>query len=371
MWNWWNIARLELLLTFKDKESVFWSLIAPIVFAWFFGTAFGGGGPAAPTRVTLERGDNPEYVAELFAGLLQKEGIVVADSRRARVVLPDSLVPTIVEGKEADIEVVRGGLNDERVQQLSMRVREVLFSLTFTVKESWLDAPPDSGSVAGLIRSEGPIFVESVMLGSVPHEAGRFEHQLPAMLVMFLLFQLTTFFMVMWVQDVQTGKIKRIVMSPTTVRGLFLGQVVSRFLWGCLQVLLIGVAGSLMLGVRFELPWAYTAAMLTAYMVTAISLGLLLASFFQSIEKANAVGVIVALVLAALGGCWWPLEVVPPTMRTVALFLPTGLMMGALGDFVAYGKDAAFPTVNFLGLVAMTVVFFPLGIHRLARQIKG
>jgi ABC-2 type transport system permease protein len=371
VWNWWKIARLELLLAAKDKESVIWSLIAPIAFAWFFGTAFGGG-PEQPTRVSIDRADNPGYVERLFAGLLRKKDVVVVESSRAKIVLPDSLIHKILDGRKANVEVVRGGLDDERSQQLSMSVREVLFTLTFHAKRAWLVSPPDSAAVATLVRTEGPVFVESLDLGNVPHEASGFEHQLPAMLVMFLLFQLTTFYMVMWVQDVQTGKIKRITMSPTSTGELFLGQLTSRFLWGCLQVLLIGGAGSVILGVHFELPWGYTALMLAAYMVAAISLGLLLASFFTSLEKANAVGVITALVLAALGGCWWPLELVrSEVMRTVAMFLPTGLMMSALGGFIAYGKDAAFPTVNFLGLLAMIAVFFPLGIRRLRRQITG
>jgi ABC-type multidrug transport system permease subunit len=370
MGNWWRIAKLELLLAAKDKEAVIWSLVAPIAFAWFFGLTFGGG-PAPPTRVAIERGDNPGYVESIFAGLLQKKEIEVVDERKAKVVLPDSLMHKILDGEQTDIEIIRGGIGDSRVQQLSMRVREIVYKLTFGAKKSWLETPPDSAAIAGLVLSDGPIFVESLNLGKTPHVASGAEHQLPAMVVMFLLFQLTTFFMVMWVQDVQTGKIKRITMSPTTIRGLFMGQLASRFLWGCLQVLMVGGVGSLILGVRLEVPWAYVAVMLAAYMVTAISLGLLLASFFTSLEKANAVGVITALVLAALGGCWWPLEIVSPIMRTAAMFLPTGLMMGALGDFIAYGKDAAFPAINFLGLLAMSAVFFPVGISRLKKQIIG
>jgi ABC-2 type transport system permease protein len=370
VWNWWRIARLELLLAFRDRESVIWSIVAPVAFAWFFGTAFGGG-PTPPTRVAIERAGNPAYVEKIFAELLEKEDIVVVEDRRAKIVLPDSLMKSMLDGDKSDIEIVRGGLSDQRVQQLSMRVREIVFKLTFAAKDSWLHAPPDSAAIAALVGSEGPIFVESRPLGKVPHTPSGFEHQLPAMLVMFLLFQLTTFFMVMWVQDVQTGKIKRITMSPTSVRGLFLGQLVSRFLWGCLQVLLIGGVGSLILGVRLEMPWGYVALMLAAYMVTVLSLGLLLASFFTSLEKANAVGVITTLVLAALGGCWWPIEVVSSTMRTVAMFLPTGLIMTALGDFTAYGRDAAFPTVNFIGLLGMTAVLFPIGVRRLRRQITG
>lgn len=371
MGNWWKIAKLELRLAFRDKESVIWSLAAPIAFAWFFGTMFGGG-PTPQTRVSIDRGTNPGYVEDIFKGLLEKKGVVVLEGQRATIALPDSLMHSIIDGGDADVEIIRGGLGDQRAQQLSMRVREILFTLTFAARKDWLAAAPDSAAIAALVESNGPIYVESRHLGKVPHTASGFEHQLPAMVVMFLLFQLTTFFLVMWVQDVQSGKIKRITMSPTTVRQLFLGQLVSRFLWGCLQVLMIAGVGALVLGVRLEWPWGYAAIMLAAYMAAAISLGLLLASFFTSLEKANAVGVITALVLAALGGCWWPLEIITSqAMRTVPMFLPTGLMMNAVGGFTAYGRDAAFPLINFLGLLAMTAVFMPLGIRRLRRQIRG
>lgn len=370
MGNWWKITKLELLLAAKDREAVIWSLIAPIAFAWFFSTTMRSG-PAPPTRVDIDRGTNPEYVEQVFTGLLEKKDIDVVENRTAKIVLPDSLLHIILEGDETDIQIVRGGIGDARVQQLSMRVREILYTLTFRARTSWLESPPDSAEIAGLIESQGPIFVEHLNLGKMPHVAVGAEHNLPAMLVMFLLFQLTTFFMVMWVEDVRTGKIKRITMSPTTIRELFLGQLASRFIWGCFQIIVVGGVGALVLNVRLELPWGYFAIILAAYMVTAISLGLLLASFFKTIEKANAVGVITALVLAALGGCWWPLEVVSPTMRTAAMFLPTGLTMSAMGDFIAYGKDATFPALNFLGLLAMTAVFLPVGIRRLRKQIIG
>lgn len=370
MGNWWKIAKLELKLAAIDKEAVIWSLIAPIAFAWFFGATLGGG-PPGPTRVSVERGDNPEYVERLFTGFLNSDKIVVTEGRKARVELPDSLILSILNGEETEILVVKSGLSDSRAQAISMRVQQIVLELTFGAKKSWLDTAPSQKEIDDLVVSKGPIFVDSRVLGKTPKFAEGAEHNLPAMVVMFLLFQLMTFFMVMWVQDVSTGKIKRITMSPTTVRELFLGQLVSRFLWGCLQVVIIGGVGASILKVRLELPWVYVFLMLFAYMITVISLGLLLASFFRTIEKANAVGVIFALVLAALGGCWWPLEVVSPAMRTAAMFLPTGLMMNAMGDFIAYGKDAAFPVVNFSGLLLMTGVFFPLGIHRLKKQITG
>jgi len=54
------------------------------------------------------------------------------------------------------------------------------------------------------------------------------------------------------------------------------------------------------------------------------------------------------MLLAALGGCWWPIEVAPGWMQTLALFLPTGWAMDALHKLVNFGGGpaAALPHVS-------------------------
>lgn len=368
--NWWNITRLELKLAIRDREAVIWSLIAPIIMAWLFGNMFGGDEAPGPTRVSIDRGDNPAYVATVFAGLIDGDGIAVVDSAgAARVVLPDSLINHLSNGGKATVAVVKDNVSSLRANAVAARAREAMFTLAFRAKKQWLETPPSSEEVAALVAESGPLHLETKALGKKPKSVAGVEHQLPAMLVMFLMFQLMTFFMVLWVEDVKTGKIKRIVMSPTPMRDLFYAQLASRFLWGLLQVAVILGVGSFILGVHLDVPWLSFAAMLFVYMIAAISLGMFAATFFHTAEKANAVGVIAGLVMAALGGCWWPLEVVSDTMRSVALIFPTGLMMTAMENFIALGPSAPFPRANFVALAAMAAVLMPLAIRRMRRQI--
>jgi len=74
--------------------------------------------------------------------------------------------------------------------------------------------------------------------------------------------------------------------------------------------------------------------------------------------------------LAALGGCWWPLEVVESQlMRNIAMALPTGATMDALGGLIALGRDAPFPTLNVIILVGMSAVMMPVAIRRMRIQV--
>ena len=49
----------------------------------------------------------------------------------------------------------------------------------------------------------------------------------------------------------------------------------------------------------------------------------------------------VAVLLAPLGGCWWPIEVTPPWMQHAALLLPTGWAMDGLHKLISYGAAPA------------------------------
>jgi ABC-2 type transport system permease protein len=192
---------------------------------------------------------------------------------------------------------------------------------------------------------------------------------LPAMLVMYIMFQVMTFFLSLWVDDLRTGKIKRIVMSPATPRDLLLGEIAARLIWAAVQVVIILSVGSLLLNVRLHVNWINFSLVLLAFMLAAASIGMMAASFFKSSEKAGAIGVMISLVLAALGGCWWPLEIVPPAMRAVAHALPTGQAMSAIGEMLAIGPNARFPTVNIAVLLLMAAIALPIAARRMRAQL--
>jgi ABC-2 type transport system permease protein len=370
---WWTIAKLELTLAIKDRGSVIWSLIAPIAMAWIFGSMFSGSsGPPAPTRVSIDAGANPAAVTSFVAAALAEHGLAV-DSTAAggtiRVELPDSLLAKLRGGEVATARIHKGDASELRAQSVSAGAREALYRAAFQRTE--LESAARSGGTYTPAPGNTPLSLAVTTLGAAPKVATGAEHTLPAMLVMFIMFQLTTFFLGMWVEDLKSGKTRRITMSPTRTRDILFAQIVARLVWSTLQVAIILGVGSLVLGVRLDVVPLQLGVLLAAYMLAAASLGMLLASCFRSTEKANAIGVIVSLIMAALGGCWWPLELVSDTMRRIALVFPTGQTMDALGEMIALGPAAAFPASNVVVLLAMACIMLPIAARRMRAQMTG
>ncbi len=370
---WWTIAKLELTLAVKDRGSVIWSLIAPIAMAWIFGSMFGGGSSGQrATHVAIDRGVNPPAVAEIMGGMLVEQGLAVdsvATKDAVRIELPDSLLAALGGDGNVVVRVHKGEASDLRVQNVSARVRNAMYKIAF--RRTAIEAAERDGGSALAAVSVEPLALRVETLGAAPKIPSGAEHTLPAMLVMFIMFQLTTFFLGLWVDDLKTGKTRRITMSPTHTRDILLAQIVARLLWGALQVAIILGVGSLILGVRLQADGVQLASLLGAYMLAAVSLGMLLASMFRSPEKAEAVGIMVSLVMAALGGCWWPLEMVPDTMRKLALVFPTGQAMDAMGEMTALGTSAPFPVWNVVVLLTMACIMMPLAARRMRVQLTG
>jgi ABC-type multidrug transport system permease subunit len=363
--RWWTIAKMELTLALRDREALIWSLIAPIAMAAIFGAMFGGNETPSPTKVTIVAGTNPPAVAKVFETNLAQRGFVVGETG-IRVQVPDSLLARMIDGRGATARVVKKDESDTRTMAVSAAVREAMYSLAFHAREI---RAGDSTQADARRAGESTLAVQTSTLGTAPHVPSGKEHTLPAMLVMFIMFQLTTFFMVLWVDDLRTGKTKRITMSPTPAGDILAGNMVARLLWAALQVVIILGVGSLVLNVRLNVSWGAFAAVIVAYMFAATALGLLLATLFKTSEKANAFGVIVGLMLAALGGCWWPLEIVPGAMRAVALALPTGQAMNAIGELTALGPSAPFPLRSVMILMAMAVILLPIAARRMRVQL--
>ncbi|HXS10700.1 MAG TPA: ABC transporter permease [Candidatus Krumholzibacteria bacterium] len=362
--NWWKIAKLELTLALRDKESLIWSLAAPIAMAWLFGSMFGSDGPPSPTRIKLETGINPEWTANLAKDYLAYRGFEVGADGIA-VILPDSMIEKYAAGSKINIAVIQGEADAMRAQSVSAVMREFAYAMAFREMDKEY-VPSRPGNPFGAARS---LELVTETRGAAPKIASGKERMLPAMLIMYIMFQVMTFFLSLWVDDLRTGKIKRIVMSPATPRDLLLGEIAARLIWAAFQVVIILGVGSLLLHVHMNVNWINFGLVVFAFMLAAASIGMMAASFFKSSEKAGAIGVMISLVLAALGGCWWPLEIVPAGMRAVAHALPTGQAMSAIGEMLAVGPSAPFPAVNIAVLLLMAAIAMPIAARRMRSQL--
>ena len=117
------------------------------------------------------------------------------------------------------------------------------------------------------------------------------------------------------------GVSRRILATPTSPTVIVLGEGFGRFLVTLFQGLYIAAASTILFGVSWGNPLA-AIVILACFAAVAAAAGTLIGSLFASSQQASGVAVMAGLVLAALGGCMFPLELFGSTMRAVANATP-------------------------------------------------
>ena len=108
----------------------------------------------------------------------------------------------------------------------------------------------------------------------------------------------------------------------------------------------------------------------TALICFGVSLVFLMGTIFRSPEQPTSLGPWIGVFLGMLGGCMWPLDVVPPFMKSLAYLSPAAWAMhGYLALIFSHASAVAIlPDVAAMFLFA--VAFSALGIFRLRPQLS-
>jgi len=70
------------------------------------------------------------------------------------------------------------------------------------------------------------------------------------------------------------------------------------------------------------------------------------------------------MVMALLGGCWYPIELFPQFVRTAVKVLPTSWAMQGMLDIVLRGQGLAAVLPEALVLLGFAALFFAVGVWR-------
>ncbi|MDH3806900.1 MAG: ABC transporter permease, partial [Gammaproteobacteria bacterium] len=160
------------------------------------------------------------------------------------------------------------------------------------------------------------------------------------------------------------GLLRRLASAPMTRAEVVAGKWGARMLLAALQVGFALLVGTFL----FKMDWgpdvAMIALVLAAWAAFCASAGLLLGSLARTEGQAAGLGVLIANLLAALGGCWWPIEVTPEWMQGLQMLMPTGWTMDALHKLISFQAGAASAISNVIVLLTGTLVVAALAVNR-------
>ncbi len=129
-----------------------------------------------------------------------------------------------------------------------------------------------------------------------------------------------------------------------------------------LQFLIIFLVGAL-LGMNFgDDPLALVLLAIT-YTLAVTALSFALGTRLENESQASGLSLLLSLILAPLGGAWWPLEIVPDFMRAIGHISPVAWAMDGFTALLFESAGLADIWVPMVVLLAIALVCFFLAIR--------
>jgi len=372
------IARLDLALLLRQKETLFWTFLMPLIFFYFIGTVTKGFDARGPGEETIAARVAPDagFLAGEVLRRLEQQGFTVAREDAGAAPQPDSEEParrlTIPAGFTAGVlsgeqQVVRfehageGLRGDYEIFRVQRAVYTVLADVIAAADPAGVEAPryADLGAadLAALRERPRALKLEVSQAGKRKTIPSGFEQAVPGTMVMFTMIILLTSGASSLIVERREGLLRRLASAPMRRGAVVLGKWGGRMGLAVVQVAFAMAVGRYVFGVRWGENLPMLALVMLAYSGLLAALTLLVGSYARSEGQAIGLSVLGTNVLAALGGCWWPIEVTPPAMQKLALFLPTGWTMDAIHKLVSFGAPASsvLPHVLGMGLCALAL----------------
>lgn len=168
----------------------------------------------------------------------------------------------------------------------------------------------------------------------------------------------------MFAMERQTGTLRRILVTPTS-RAVFIGGTVfGQVLTALLQMALLILFGIYVMKINWGSSPLAVAMIVIASTLAAGALGTMLGTFVKTEAQGNGISIMVGMVMAMMGGCWYPIELFPQAIRSAAKIFPTTWAMQGMLDIVTRGQGPSGVWLETVILLGFALVFFLIGVLR-------
>jgi ABC-2 type transport system permease protein len=359
----WFLAWHEVRVFLRSRSNLLWMFLMPPFFMWMTGMAVGGGDRHEQKPCAVICAAQPGPVTRALAQRLTElgYGVRILPSggepvpANLQLAVPDDFETRVAAGEKAPL-ILRRGEGGLGLQLDEARVRRaVIRTLGDLAVLAMADSGPSDAGFAWLAARPPAVALEVHNAFPVRRVPTGMRQSVPGILVMFILMVLVTGGTERLFVDRKEGLLRRLASSPLTRGEIVLSRILSRALVGMIMTAFAMVLGATLFRIDWGPRWPLLALLLCVYALAAAGLAVLLSTLARSLGQAIGLGVVCTILMAALGGCWWPIEIVPRSMQALSLFLPTGWAMQGMHRLMELdrGLPAALPALLALSGFAL------------------
>jgi len=371
----WLIGWKDCLVRFQNRTVLMFVVIMPLAMTLATGYAFKGleaGSITARVALIVEDASPSQEVQDALEGMrnwppkqsdTQDEArlgahidyIEVADRQQASaqveagelhgaIVVPQGFSEALEEDREAKLELIVAANP----------------SLQRSVVESAIDR------LTQVLKQGNPRPVVATMTPVGERQKLRFNSFSQAVAgngVVFIIMNCMTSGGVALVRERRQNTLARLMIAPVGRGTLIFGKTIGVYIVGLVQAILVFGFGAIFWGIFKDVDVLAVALVTLLVILVGCSLGMLLSAIARREETVEALSAPVALLMTALGGGMFPLELGPAWLKQASFFLPTGWAMDGYHQLLWLEGTTLTTVLPHLGVLsAFAAVFFALGV---------
>ena len=396
----WFIALNTLRLFFTDRLAVGMFILFPFLFIVLFNIMLADAG-SSDTRLTIhlatrETGGISEQIIQSMvtpdeSALAPGDPVIIWDKDYEQVLadveskkisgfiaFPADFTQNIQAGINSELEIfvqaeatntrmVLNGLAQSIASRIGSEMVEINSVVALLVQQGASEAEIQS-AIAEIFAAERTgngtalINYQAESIGPVK-EFNASSYVVPGYLVMFVFFA-AAMASTDIIRERRNHTLERMlavsVRKESILGGIYLGGVFR----GLVQIIIFWAAG--ILAFQIDLGYAPWAVILLSFLMVLMSaaFSVMLATVVQTERGASALAVLVSLILAPLGGCWWPLFIAPSWMQFIAKITPHGWANDGFNKLMLFGASGGDVMWNMLVLFGFAAAFIIVAILR-------
>ena len=379
------IAAKDTKLFVKDRFALAFALLFPLLFVAGFSLAFGSVLPEDELyQITVATQEQPGGLShEIIESLSQSEDVnvdvleyaealaAVEDDRLTGfLAFPADFSARLISGQQTTIEVVAredapqqeaalSGFAQSLASQMSntqtAMVSAFAATLLYTGGVKFLD-------FESLPQVPAPITYEIEQVAKIkPFQASNFT--LPGYLTMFVFFA-AAMSAELIARERENQTLERMMSNGVRRHAIVLGKYLATLYRGALQLAVLWTAGIFVFNIDFGVSPAAVILISVLMVLASASAGVLIATFLNTQRSASSAGILVSLVLAPIGGSWWPLFITPEWMQNMAKITPHAWANTGFNKVMLFGAEFGDVVPEMVALSVFAVVLLGVAFWR-------
>jgi ABC-2 type transport system permease protein len=395
-----TLIQLRLTRIFQERVNLVWLFLMPMAFSFLMGQMLGNwdssGRDTRPRFMVYDldggRGadallapmlDHDKFLLVRADSAIAEDAVLAAIEKQritAALYIPEGFTADVARDQPAQLRLL---YDSDRLSSQTVRtlLDESLVKLnTRRVTRQLAEKSENHGAVTFSAekfeqRWNNPRVVLAVQtLGRLPDTGLKLnrsaQHVGPAYTIFFVMM-----FLMMSAKELVTERqdrtLARLMVSQASGLDLVLGFFVGGMVLGLTQATILLTLNMLP---PFQVDYGDSVGGLVLVVILFAGVSsagsVLLGAVARTGAQADGLGMASTMIMAALGGLWWPLEIVPDFMQKVGRALPTGQAITVFHDMIGRGYGVSELAGLLIGLGVWFLVLLVLGAWRLRRLVS-